>query len=174
MSKIKHILSVIHYTIHGAVCFQSTHFPCDDWDNMYILSYYHHQIGSMNYYPLFSVRPWNNGMRCMFLYILTTSKLMHIIFSIFLNNFVYVGLTVLPNLSAPETTQVPSTEIKNICANSNRARNLAQVQRNSVQWPLDSSQILLVTHTVQSYVICGLKQYLCDLDIGFNADFRRP
>ena len=29
------------------------------------LSYYHHQIGSMNYYPLFTVRSWNNGMRCM-------------------------------------------------------------------------------------------------------------
>ena len=28
--------------------------------------YYHHQIGSMNYYPLFRVRSWNNGMRCMF------------------------------------------------------------------------------------------------------------
>ena len=34
-----------------------------------ILSYYHHQIGSMNYYPLFRVRSWNNGMRCMSFYI---------------------------------------------------------------------------------------------------------
>ena len=34
------------------------------------LSYYHHQIGSMNYYPLFRVRSWNNGMRCMSFYIL--------------------------------------------------------------------------------------------------------
>ena len=34
------------------------------------LSYYHHQIGSMNYYPLFRVRSWNNGIRCMSLYIL--------------------------------------------------------------------------------------------------------
>ena len=59
MSKIKHILSVIHCTICGAVCFQFTHFLCDDWENIYIyiyiyiytLSYYHHQIGSMNYYP---------------------------------------------------------------------------------------------------------------------------
>ena len=48
--KIKHILSVIHYTICGAVCFQFTHSPCDDWKNMiYTLSYYHHQIGSMNH-----------------------------------------------------------------------------------------------------------------------------
>ena len=62
--KITHILSVIHYTIRGAVCFQFTHFPCDDWDNIYTLSYYH-QIGSMNYYPLFSVSAWNNGVRYM-------------------------------------------------------------------------------------------------------------
>ena len=46
------LLSVIHYTICGAVCFQFTHFPCDDCENMYTLSYYHHQIGRMNYYPL--------------------------------------------------------------------------------------------------------------------------
>ena len=70
VSKMKHILSVIHYTICGAVCFQLTHFPCDDWENIYTLSYYHHQIGSMNYYPLFRVRSWNNGVRCMSFYIL--------------------------------------------------------------------------------------------------------
>ena len=62
--------SVFHYKICGAVCFQFTHFPCDDWENIYTLSYYHHQIGSMNYYPLFRVRSWNNGVRCMSLYIL--------------------------------------------------------------------------------------------------------
>ena len=69
VNKNKHILSVIHYTMCGAVCFQFTHF-LDDWENIYTLSYYHHQIGSMNYYPLFSVRSWNNGMRCMSFYIL--------------------------------------------------------------------------------------------------------
>ena len=53
-----------------AVCFQFTHFPCDDWENRYTLSYYHHQIGSMNYYPLFRVRSWNNGVHCMSFYIL--------------------------------------------------------------------------------------------------------
>ena len=73
MSKIKHILSVIHYTICRAVCFQFTHFCCDDWENIYTLSYYHHQIGSMNYYPLFRVRLWNNGVRCMSFYILMGS-----------------------------------------------------------------------------------------------------
>ena len=71
VSKIKLILSVIHYTICGAVCFQFTNFPCDDWENIYTLSYYHHQIGSMNYNPLFRVRSWNNGVRCMSFYILT-------------------------------------------------------------------------------------------------------
>ena len=58
------------YTICGAVCFQFTHFLRDDWENIHTLSYYHHQIGSMNYYPLFRVRSWNNGMRCMSFYIL--------------------------------------------------------------------------------------------------------
>ena len=74
VSKIKHILSVIHHIIHyticEAVCFQFTHSPCDDWENIYTLSYYHHQIGSMNYYPLFRVRSWNTGVRCMYFYIL--------------------------------------------------------------------------------------------------------
>ena len=65
MSKIKHILSVIHYTICGAVCVQFTHFSLDDWENIYTLSYNHHQIGGMNYYPLFRVRSWNSGVRCM-------------------------------------------------------------------------------------------------------------
>ena len=48
---------------------------CDDWDNIYTLSYYHHQIESMNYNPLFRVMSWNNGMRCMSFYILMVSIL---------------------------------------------------------------------------------------------------
>ena len=60
---------IIHYTICGAVCFQFTHFPCDDWE-IYALSYYHYQIRSMNYYPLFRVRSWNNGVSCMSFYVL--------------------------------------------------------------------------------------------------------
>ena len=47
------IFSIIHYIICGAVCFQFTHFFHDDWENIHILFYHHHQIGSMNYYPLF-------------------------------------------------------------------------------------------------------------------------
>ena len=84
MSKIKHILSVIHYITHyticGAVCFQFTHSPCDDWENIYTLSYYHHQIGSMNYSPLFRVRSLNNGVDCMSFYIFwTIPKLMQLL-----------------------------------------------------------------------------------------------
>ena len=60
-------LSIIQYV---GLCFQFTRFLCDDWENIHLLSYYHHQIGSMNYYPLFRVRSWNNGMRCMSSYIL--------------------------------------------------------------------------------------------------------
>ena len=70
VNKIVHILSAIYYTIYGAVCFQFTPFPCDDWDNMHALSYNHHQIRSMDYFPLFRVRSWNNGMRCMSRYVL--------------------------------------------------------------------------------------------------------
>ena len=49
-------------------------YPIPSWwlREYFALSYYHHQIGNMNYYPLFRVRSWNNGMRCMSLYILTT------------------------------------------------------------------------------------------------------
>ena len=42
---------------------------------IYTLSYYHHQIGSMNYYPLFRVRSWNNSMHCRSLYILIVQKI---------------------------------------------------------------------------------------------------
>ena len=46
-------------------------------ERIYTWSYYHHQIGSMNYYPLFRVRSWNNGMRCMSLYILIKQECDH-------------------------------------------------------------------------------------------------
>ena len=69
VSVIKHILSVIHYAIDGAVCFQLTHFPFDDWRNIYTQSYYHHRIRSMNYYPLFRVRPWNTDICCMSMFL---------------------------------------------------------------------------------------------------------
>ena len=56
------------------MCFQFAHFPCDVWDNIYTLPYYHYQIGSMNYYPLCRIRPLNNGFRCMSFYILIETK----------------------------------------------------------------------------------------------------
>ena len=48
-------------------------------ERIYILFYYHNQIGSMNYYPLFrdTCRSWNNGMRCMSLYILRIARRTH-------------------------------------------------------------------------------------------------
>ena len=60
-------LSIIHYL--GLYVFS---LPISDVmiEIIYTLSYYHHQIGSMNYYPLFRVRSWNNGVRCMSFYIL--------------------------------------------------------------------------------------------------------
>ena len=44
------------------------------------LSYYHHQIGSMNHKPLFRVRSWNSSMRCISYYVLIIS--IHILNSI--------------------------------------------------------------------------------------------
>ena len=49
--------------------------------------YYHHQIGSMNYYPLFRVRSWNNGVRCMSFYILS-----HILY--ILNHWLHMEINV--------------------------------------------------------------------------------
>ena len=60
-------LSIIQYM---GLCVFSLPISTVMIERIYTLSYYHHQIGSMNYYPLFRVRSWNNGMRCMFLYIL--------------------------------------------------------------------------------------------------------
>ena len=36
VSEIKHILSLIHHKKFRAVCFQFTHFLCDDWENICI------------------------------------------------------------------------------------------------------------------------------------------
>ena len=43
--------------------------------NTYTLSYYHHQIRSMNYDPLVMARSWDNGIRCMSFYILKDNVL---------------------------------------------------------------------------------------------------
>ena len=72
VSKIKHIFqsSIIQYM---GLCIFSLPISVVMIERIYTLSYYHHQIGSMNYYPLFRVRSWNNGMSCMSLYILMNS-----------------------------------------------------------------------------------------------------
>ena len=66
-------LSIIQYV---GLCFQFTHFPCDVRENIFTLFCYHHQNGSMNYYPLFRVRSWNNGVSCMSFCILSSSTTM--------------------------------------------------------------------------------------------------
>ena len=60
-------LSIIQYI---GLCVFSVPISLVIIESIYTLSYYHHQIGNMNYYPLFRVRSWNNGMRFMSLYIL--------------------------------------------------------------------------------------------------------
>ena len=37
MSKIKHIFSVVHYTMYGAVCFQFNFLLCDDWESIHFV-----------------------------------------------------------------------------------------------------------------------------------------
>ena len=64
-------LSIVHYM---GLCVFSLPISLMMTEKIYTLSYNHHQIGSMNYYPLFRVRSWNNGMRCMSLYILLISR----------------------------------------------------------------------------------------------------
>ena len=61
---------------------------------LYTLSYYHHQIGSMNYYPLFRVRSWNNGVRCISFYILIDIKVRAFwSFPVWFTWFVWMGFT---------------------------------------------------------------------------------
>ena len=59
-------LSIIQYM---GLCVFSLPISLVMIERIYTLSYHHHQIGSMNYYPLFRVRSWNNGMRCMSLFL---------------------------------------------------------------------------------------------------------
>ena len=33
----RNVFSVIYFAIYGAVCFQFTQFPCDDWENIYFV-----------------------------------------------------------------------------------------------------------------------------------------
>ena len=58
-------LSIIQYM---GLCVFSLRISLVMIEKIYTLSYYHHQIRSMNYYPLFRVRSRNNDMRCMSFY----------------------------------------------------------------------------------------------------------
>ena len=59
------IFSQLSITQHMGRCVFSLPISLVMIERIYTLSYYHHQIGRMNYYPLFRVRSWNNVMRCM-------------------------------------------------------------------------------------------------------------
>ena len=65
---------------------------------IYILSYYHHQIESMNYYLLFMVRSWNNGVRCMSFYILIWMLQTHTL-SLLQTDMFYTCCLVISKLS---------------------------------------------------------------------------
>ena len=60
------MISIILYSIYGDVFLQLTQFSCDDHETCTLS--YHYQIKSMNHLPLFKVRLWNNGKRCVLLY----------------------------------------------------------------------------------------------------------
>ena len=45
-------------------------YGCDDYESTCTLSQYRNQIENMTHLPLFRVRSWNNGMRCLSFYIL--------------------------------------------------------------------------------------------------------
>ena len=60
-------LSIIQYM---GLCVFSLPISLVMIEMIYTLCYYHHQIGSMNYYPLFRARSWNNGMRCTSIFLL--------------------------------------------------------------------------------------------------------
>ena len=70
VSKIRSVLSIIFHAIYGAVSIQLTHFSYDDCENTCTWSYYHHEFGRMTHLPLFRVKSWNNGVRCMSVYVL--------------------------------------------------------------------------------------------------------
>ena len=60
-------LSIIQYM---GLCVFSLPISLVMTEMKYTLSYNYHQIQSMNYYPLFRARSWNNGMRCMYILLL--------------------------------------------------------------------------------------------------------
>ena len=74
-------LSIIQYM---GLCVFSLPISLVMIEMIYTLSYYHHQIGSMNYYPLFRARSWNNGT-CLYSYCII-SEITNIIAAICLSS----------------------------------------------------------------------------------------
>ena len=138
--------------------------PCDDWENIYTLSYYHHQIGSMNYYPLFRVRSWNNGVRCLSFYILSS-------FWIWASGLAF-GISVPPTTNALHSNQwVSLYKLWNSCSWSEPMRNL------ELKWPCictsrPNSNVL--THEGLIWIWCynGYNVAL-DINLGINTIISR-
>ena len=71
--KIRSVIWIIFHAIYGAVCIQLS-LSLLMIVRIHVLYYHHHhQIRSMAHLPLFKVRSWNNGMRCMSLYFLISN-----------------------------------------------------------------------------------------------------
>ena len=70
VSKISSVLSIIFHAFYGAISIQQNDLSYNDCDNTFTLSYHHHQIRILTHLSLFWVRSWNNGMSCVFFYIL--------------------------------------------------------------------------------------------------------
>ena len=90
------ILSIIFHVIYGAVYIQLSHLFLDEYENRCTLSYNYHQIGSMTHLLLFRVRSWNNGILCMFFYILINDLSIesHILNQLFQYSFTPSAITI--------------------------------------------------------------------------------
>ena len=85
-------LSIIQYM---GLCVFSLPISLVIIERIYTLSCYHHQIESVNYYPLFRVRSWNNGMRCMSLYIFIGPSSKYLDIRVLLTPTIFVLLVCL-------------------------------------------------------------------------------
>ena len=63
------IFSQVSIKQYMRLCVFSLPIPLAMIERIYTLFYHHHQIGRMNYYLLFKVRSWKDGVRCMSFYI---------------------------------------------------------------------------------------------------------
>ena len=103
-------------SMHGSVCTQLMHFFYDDCENMCTISYYHYQIGSMTYLPLFRVRSSNNSMCCMIFCIHIFSGTYIVIMYITPEKYIKVANTVLSHtlLVNINVIQIPDSIILKI------------------------------------------------------------